>query len=43
MTPLATPLPPAAFAVLVWGAVALVVLAFVYEVAVVVRNARRGG
>lgn len=41
MTLLATPLPPAAFALLVWGAAALVVLVFLYEVAVVVREARR--
>lgn len=34
-----TPVPPLAFAVLVWGAVALVLVAFLYVAAVLVRGA----
>ena len=43
MTPLAAPLPSVAFAALVWGSVALVVLIFLYELAVVVRGLGRRG
>ncbi|MFB6079919.1 MAG: hypothetical protein ABEJ81_02785 [Haloferacaceae archaeon] len=43
MTPLATPLPAVAFSALVWGSVALVVLVFCYEVAIVFGEMRRSG
>lgn len=41
MIPLAAPMPAVAFSLLVGGSVALVVLVFCYEVAVVVRRGRR--